>query len=133
VFCVFYAIHGVLREREFEIYAYVAAIIVVFSYIVINLVNNPDKRNLIKWVRTKLYICLFVEINNWSLSMQTDTSIIQFPLFLLCSARNYIVWTTTAWKVPGERDQVQSCVAPKSFSYPDPSHLHEKSKALGKP
>ncbi|XP_031570537.1 uncharacterized protein LOC116304889 [Actinia tenebrosa] len=62
VFCVFYAIHGVLREREFEIYAYIAAIIIVFSYVLINLVNNPEKRNAVKWARFGT-ILLFAPFN----------------------------------------------------------------------
>ncbi|KAK3735317.1 hypothetical protein QZH41_018728 [Actinostola sp. cb2023] len=38
VFCIFYAVHGVLREREFEVYAFIAAITVVFVYLFINLI-----------------------------------------------------------------------------------------------
>ncbi|XP_031570536.1 uncharacterized protein LOC116304888 [Actinia tenebrosa] len=50
-FCFFYAIHGVLREREFEIYAYIAAATVVFTYIIINMAVKPNHITAIKWAR----------------------------------------------------------------------------------
>ena len=53
-FCLFYAIHGVLREREFELYAYIGGIIVIFVYIVIDLAVN-DHRTLLKWVSKIIY------------------------------------------------------------------------------
>ena len=50
VWCLYYAIHGVLREREYELYAYIVAIIVLFCYIVVDLGVNSH-RTAIKWVR----------------------------------------------------------------------------------
>ena len=51
VFCFFYAVHGILREREFELYAYIAGIVVLLSYICIDLiVNEKKKRTTLKWV-----------------------------------------------------------------------------------
>ena len=49
-FCLFYAIHGVLREREFELYAFIIGIAVIFVYIVIDLIVNSHKRTALKWV-----------------------------------------------------------------------------------
>ena len=50
VFCFFYAVHGILREREFELYAYIAGIVVLLSYICIDLIVNKDRRYKLKWV-----------------------------------------------------------------------------------
>ncbi|XP_068758727.1 uncharacterized protein [Montipora capricornis] len=50
-FCLFYAIHGVLREREFELYAFIIGIAVIFVYIVIDLIVNSHKRTALKWGR----------------------------------------------------------------------------------
>ncbi|XP_067024515.1 uncharacterized protein [Acropora muricata] len=55
-FCLFYAIHGVLREREFELYAYIGAITVILVYIVIDLAVNETTP--LKWGRFGAIICL---------------------------------------------------------------------------
>lgn len=49
-FCLFYAVHGVLREREFELYAYVVAILVLVVYISIDIIVNKS-RTALKWGR----------------------------------------------------------------------------------
>ncbi|KAK2571527.1 hypothetical protein P5673_004133 [Acropora cervicornis] len=56
-FCLFYAIHGVLREREFELYAYIGAITAILVYIVIDLAVN-ESRTRLKWGRFGAIICL---------------------------------------------------------------------------
>lgn len=56
-FCLFYAIHGVLREREFELYAYIGAITAILVYIVIDLAVN-ERRTRLKWGRFGAIICL---------------------------------------------------------------------------
>ncbi|XP_020625617.1 uncharacterized protein LOC110063004 [Orbicella faveolata] len=48
-FCLFYAVHGVLREREFELYAYMVGILVLSCYIIIDL--SVNSRTTLKWVR----------------------------------------------------------------------------------
>ncbi|KAJ7331212.1 hypothetical protein OS493_019994 [Desmophyllum pertusum] len=55
-FCLFYAVHGVLREREFELYAYIVGIIVVLCYISIDLIVNT--RTALKWVRLVAMVLL---------------------------------------------------------------------------
>lgn len=51
-FCMFYVLHGVLRERVFEIYAFMAAILVVLMYCILEYaVFNPSHRTTIKLVR----------------------------------------------------------------------------------
>ena len=50
-FCLFYAVHGVLREREFELYAYIVGILVLLFYIIIDLIVNNNRPTL-KWVST---------------------------------------------------------------------------------
>lgn len=57
-FCLFYAIHGVLREREFELYAYIGGITAILVYIVIDLAVNHTNRNALKWGRFGAIICL---------------------------------------------------------------------------
>lgn len=49
-FCLFYAVHGVLREREFELYAYIVGILVLLSYIIVDLIVNTHTT--LKWVST---------------------------------------------------------------------------------
>ncbi|CAH3112548.1 unnamed protein product [Pocillopora meandrina] len=51
IFCFFYAVHGILREREFELYAYIVGIVVLLSYICIDLIVNKDGRSKLKWAR----------------------------------------------------------------------------------
>lgn len=46
---MFYAVHGVLREREFELYVYIVGIVVLLIYIIIDLIVN-HKRTKLKWV-----------------------------------------------------------------------------------
>lgn len=50
-FCLFYAVHGVLREREFELYVYIVGIVVLLIYIIIDLIVNDINRTTLKWVR----------------------------------------------------------------------------------
>lgn len=56
-FCLFYAVHGVLREREFELYVYIVGIVVLLIYIIIDLIVNPNRTTL-KWVRFGAIIAL---------------------------------------------------------------------------
>ncbi|KAL9959551.1 hypothetical protein ACROYT_G032882 [Oculina patagonica] len=56
-FCLFYAVHGVLREREFELYAYIVGILVLLCYFTIDLIVN-EKRTPLKWARFGVMICL---------------------------------------------------------------------------
>jgi hypothetical protein len=35
-FCLFYTIHGVLREREFELYCLIVAILILTVYVIVN-------------------------------------------------------------------------------------------------
>lgn len=51
VFCFAYAIHGLLREREYELYILVAAITVVLTYCVLGYAINPKKRTPVKLIR----------------------------------------------------------------------------------
>ncbi|XP_074645761.1 uncharacterized protein LOC141902029 [Tubulanus polymorphus] len=61
-FCGFYAIHGVLRERVFEVYALIAAILTVELYCIIEYIENVDGRNTIKLVRL-IVICVLAPLN----------------------------------------------------------------------
>ncbi|XP_064633215.1 uncharacterized protein LOC135491344 isoform X2 [Lineus longissimus] len=61
-FCTFYVIHGVLRERRFEILAYVAAILVVLGYCVIEYIVNAEGRNKVKLVRL-IFACILAPLN----------------------------------------------------------------------
>ena len=56
-FCLFYAVHGVLREREFELYAYIMGILVLLAYISIDLIVNHDHKSIsnLKWVSPMHY------------------------------------------------------------------------------
>ena len=50
-FSAFYVLHGVLRERVYELYAFMAAILVVLMYCIIEYaVFNPSHRTTIKLV-----------------------------------------------------------------------------------
>lgn len=51
VFSAFYVLHGVLRERVYELYAFMAAILVVLMYCILEYtVFNPSHRTTIKLV-----------------------------------------------------------------------------------
>ncbi|CAB4010546.1 Hypothetical predicted protein [Paramuricea clavata] len=50
-FCLFYTIHGVLREREFELYCLILAILIVSVYVIVNFgLTFPQSPSKIKWV-----------------------------------------------------------------------------------
>lgn len=52
-FCAFYVVHGILRERVYEIYAFVAAILVVLMYCILEYsLFNPAGRSTVKLVST---------------------------------------------------------------------------------
>ncbi|CAL1547338.1 unnamed protein product [Lymnaea stagnalis] len=54
-FCIFYVLHGIMRERIFELYAFMAAILVVVMYCVLEyFVFNPSKQSTVKLVRLVL-------------------------------------------------------------------------------
>lgn len=62
VFCLFYAYHGVLRERVYEMYALMAAILVVLVYCVVEYILKDESRTTLKLVRLVL-ICGFAPPN----------------------------------------------------------------------
>jgi hypothetical protein len=45
VFCFFYCFHGLLRERKFELLAFVGGTVVIFIYIVGNYVYEAIKHH----------------------------------------------------------------------------------------
>ena len=52
VFCLFYTIHGVLREREFELYCLILAILILTVYVIVNfaLTYSPTKIKLARFI-----------------------------------------------------------------------------------
>lgn len=62
VFCLFYGYHGVLRERVYEMYALMAAVLVVLVYCVVEYILNDEKRTTLKLVRLVL-ICVLAPPN----------------------------------------------------------------------
>ncbi|GAB6020007.1 hypothetical protein CHUAL_002757 [Chamberlinius hualienensis] len=50
-FCVFYVFNGVLRERQYEIYAFTAAVLLVLVYCILEYSLYPSGRNVIKLAR----------------------------------------------------------------------------------
>lgn len=62
-FCLFYAIHGVLRERVYEMYALMAAVLVVMVYCIVEYsLSDGTSRSTLKLVRLIL-ICSFAPPN----------------------------------------------------------------------
>ncbi|KAK3762832.1 hypothetical protein RRG08_040527 [Elysia crispata] len=58
-FCLFYVFHGVLRERVYELYAFMCAILVVVMYCVLEyFVFNPDGQTVVKLVRMILAVVM---------------------------------------------------------------------------
>ena len=55
-FCLFYTIHGVLREREFELYCLILAILIVTVYIIVNFGLNVHPLKSIKLVSKAIII-----------------------------------------------------------------------------
>ena len=58
---MFYAVHGVLREREFELYVYIVGIVVLLIYIIIDLIVNDVNRTTLKWVSLSVNYCSIVK------------------------------------------------------------------------
>ncbi|XP_063436391.1 uncharacterized protein LOC134717824 [Mytilus trossulus] len=61
-FCLFYAYHGVLRERVYEMYALMAAVLVVMVYCIVEYILNNDSRTTLKLIRLIL-ICVLAPPN----------------------------------------------------------------------
>ena len=58
VFCVFYVVHGVLKELKYELFAFIGAVTVVTMYCIINYAIQASSRNTIKLV--SWYLSLFL-------------------------------------------------------------------------
>ncbi|KAK3102786.1 hypothetical protein FSP39_013904, partial [Pinctada imbricata] len=73
VFCLFYTFHGLLRERIYELYVLIVAIIVVLVYCIVEYAfMNVDGRTTVKLVRLIL-ICVLAPPNiylAWSVAQQ---------------------------------------------------------------
>lgn len=52
VFCLWYAIHGLLYERMYELYLLVAAISLVVLYCIVDYIGNVQGRTRVKLVST---------------------------------------------------------------------------------
>ncbi|KAL5013254.1 hypothetical protein ScPMuIL_007524 [Solemya velum] len=62
-FCLFYVIHGVLREREYELYVLIIAILVVLVYCIVEYAFlNVNGRTTVKLVRMIL-ACVMAPVN----------------------------------------------------------------------
>ncbi|XP_012942716.1 uncharacterized protein LOC101849234 isoform X1 [Aplysia californica] len=62
-FCIYYVVHGVLRERVYELYALMAAILVVVMYCILEyFVINPDGHTTVKLVRVVM-VCAMAPPN----------------------------------------------------------------------
>ncbi|XP_028397969.1 uncharacterized protein LOC114521671 [Dendronephthya gigantea] len=58
-FCLFYTIHGVLREREFELYCLILAILIVTVYVIVNFgLTYPKSKSKIKLARFVVVVVL---------------------------------------------------------------------------
>lgn len=62
VFCLFYVIHGLLKELRYEIFILILATCVVFFYCIIEYIINGDHHNTIKLVRL-IMVCVMAPIN----------------------------------------------------------------------
>lgn len=61
-FCMFYCYDGLLRERPFEILAYVAAVVVIIVYIIVNFIINGSESQPLRIARLVL-VCVFGPLN----------------------------------------------------------------------
>ena len=50
VFVAFYAVHGVLRERKYELYVQVLAILIILVYCIVEYATNTLKHTAVKKV-----------------------------------------------------------------------------------
>lgn len=62
VFCLYYAFNGVFREREFELYAFIAAAVIVLFYVIIEFIVNSNQRDGYKIARLAV-ICVLAPID----------------------------------------------------------------------
>ncbi|EDV24736.1 hypothetical protein TrispH2_006148 [Trichoplax sp. H2] len=61
-FCLYYAFNGVFREREFELYAFIAASVIVLFYVIIEFIIHPKQRSGYKIARL-VVICVLAPID----------------------------------------------------------------------
>lgn len=81
---MFYAVHGVLREREFELYVYIVGIVVLLIYIIIDLIVNDVNRTTLKWVS--------LSVNYSSTQAMKALSYCNLELFSVISSLIYVGW-----------------------------------------
>lgn len=56
----FYAVHGLLREKSYELFAFVLATLLVLVYCIVDIAVNVEGRSVLKWLRLVLAIYLFL-------------------------------------------------------------------------
>lgn len=61
-FIAFYVFHGVLRERKYELYVQIVAILVILVYCIVEYAINTEKRTTVKLVRL-IVACVFAPPN----------------------------------------------------------------------
>ncbi|XP_048741786.1 uncharacterized protein LOC125655506 [Ostrea edulis] len=57
-FCIFYVLHGLLREKKYELYVLILAVLVVLVYCVVEYIVNVRGRSTLKLVRLILAVVL---------------------------------------------------------------------------
>lgn len=80
MFCFFYAVHGILREREFELYAYIVGIIVLLSYVCVDLIVNKKKPTKLKWARFGAIIALGIPNIYFGIKVARDFGFLAFKV-----------------------------------------------------
>lgn len=79
-FAAFYVVHGVLREKEYELFAFVLATLLVLVYCTVEMSVNVEGRNSFKWVCTQCFAFYFIGLlllfikKNWFFEQQVKSS-----------------------------------------------------------
>lgn len=62
-FAAFYAVHGLLREKTYELFAFVLATLLLLVYCIVDIAVNVEGRSGLKWVR--LCIAIYLSLSNF--------------------------------------------------------------------
>ncbi len=89
MFCLIYTIHGLLREREYELYILVAAITVLLAYCILGYSVNAKKRTDVKLVSIASRVHVLERVPEFEYFENVLENVIST---LLCISHNFWIY-----------------------------------------
>lgn len=111
VFVGFYTVHGVLRERKYELYVQVVAILVILLYCIVEYSVNSEGRKTIKLVICYIFVILLA-INKGRIYLRLIHEVHHPNLAIIQLRSCRCLWAgLTIHVIPKWRVTCTSCIA----------------------